>query len=252
MVYRNRKQKGVQEGPRNVRTIVFSDIHGEPDIIRGVLEHSDYSSGEDRLVFTGDAVDIGRDSAGSLALLDKLGAELLVGNHEYGVFVDWDFEPLDSDVVESVKRRLASGDWLLAAEADGVLITHAGVSARWTSEFEDRAGGDVARFVSALNREFADAIESGLLATQGVVDAQGPLWWRPDRGVSELPGIVQVCGHTPVELLAHGAATDSLSKRGLHLVDPWVRGWSDRGFAPPTPVRYAVIEDGTVRVVDAG
>ena len=235
-----------------VRTIVFSDIHGEPDIIRGVLEHSGYSSAEDRLIFAGDAVDIGRDSAGCLEMLDDVGAELLAGNHEYGVFVDWDFEPLDRDVVEAVKRRLTSGDWLVAAEAEGVLITHAGVSASWIREFENHAGGVVARFASALNEEFLGAIESGPLAGRGVVDVDGPLWWRPDRGVSELPGIVQVCGHTPLDLLAHGEATESLGERGLHLVDPWVRGWADRGFSPPTPVRYAVIERGTVRVVDAG
>lgn len=242
----------MREGPKDVRTIVFSDIHGEPDIIRGVIEHSGYSPGEDRLIFAGDAVDIGRDSAGCLEALDDLGAELLAGNHEYGVFVDWEFEALEADVVEAVKRRLASGDWLLAAESDGVLVTHAGVSASWADEFVNGAGGDVARFTAALNEQFLGAIESGPLATRAVVDAEGPLWWRPDRGVSELPGIVQVCGHTPVELLAHCAATDALDRRGLHLVDPWVRGWSDRGFAPPTPVRYAVIEDGDVRVVDAG
>jgi hypothetical protein len=146
-----------------MRTIVFSDVHGEPAIIRGVLEHSGYSAGEDRLVFAGDAIDIGRDSAACLALLDELEAEFLVGNHEYGAFVDWGFEPLEDNVEETVKRRIESGAWPLAAEAQGVLITHAGVSAGWNSEFRGAGEGEVARFAEALNDRFRRVIQHGAL-----------------------------------------------------------------------------------------
>jgi len=49
-----------------MRTIIFSDVHGEPASIRGVLAHSEYRSDKDRLVFAGDAIDIGTDSWGCL------------------------------------------------------------------------------------------------------------------------------------------------------------------------------------------
>jgi len=69
-----------------VRTIVFSDVHGEPDIIAAVVAHSGFDASVDRLVFAGDAIEIGRDTSRCLDLLEELGAECLVGNQEYGVF----------------------------------------------------------------------------------------------------------------------------------------------------------------------
>lgn len=51
-----------------MRTIIFSDVHGEPGIIRAVVEHSNYTPGVDRLIFAGDAIEIGRDSLGCLEL----------------------------------------------------------------------------------------------------------------------------------------------------------------------------------------
>jgi len=234
-----------------MRTIVFSDVHGEPAVIRRVLEHSGYSAGDDRLVFAGDAIDIGRDSAGCLDLLDDLGVEFLVGNHEYGAFLDWGFEPLEPRVKETIDSRLTSGEWLLAAEADGVLITHAGVSADWHDRFGEAGEGDVARFVAALNDEFRRAVESGLWS-EGVVEDDGPLWWRPGRGEPEVPELVQVLGHTPPEMLGSTDSVDALAKSGFYLIDPYVRKWAGQGFPPPAPVRYAVIEVGAVRVVDSG
>ena len=235
-----------------MRTIVFSDVHGEPGIIRGVVEHSGYVAGDDRLVFAGDAIDIGRDSAGCLALLGELGAEFLAGNHEWGAFIDWGFEPLAPEVEEAVRRHITAGDWPLAAEADGVLITHAGVSAGWAGLFASVARGDVARFVDALNHGFRSAVDLGIEAVGGVVDDDGPLWWRPrGRQAVGLPGVAQVCGHTPREIMRAWAPDEPLGAQGLYLVDPWVRGWETRGFGPPTPVRYAVIEGGAVRVVDS-
>jgi hypothetical protein len=87
-----------------MRTLVFSDVHGEPAIITTVVEHSGYDPRTDRLIFAGDAIEVGRDSPGCLELLDELGAECLVGNHEFGVFTGW---PIESEPVEpGVLRRV--------------------------------------------------------------------------------------------------------------------------------------------------
>lgn len=234
-----------------MRTIVFSDVHGEPSIINNVIEHSGFDPHADRLVFAGDAVDLGRDSWGCLELLDEIGAECLVGNHEYAAFVDFEIE--DIRLSESVLRRneenLTSGRWRLAAEADGVLITHAGVSREYVSDFIEGAEGSVARFADALNEQFARAVELGMVAAGGVIEMGGPIWWRPDYDEQLLPLVTQVVGHTPREIVHDPDALARLTAGGVYLVDPWVRGWRRRGFGLPVPLRYAVIEGGSVRVV---
>jgi hypothetical protein len=45
-----------------MRTIVFSDVHGEPDVIRGVVAHSGYVAGDDRLIFADGARRVGVSS----------------------------------------------------------------------------------------------------------------------------------------------------------------------------------------------
>jgi len=234
-----------------MRTIVFSDVHGEPDVIRATLAHSGFDPKRDRLIFAGDAIEVGRDSAAALALLDEVGAEFLVGNHEYAVFVGEQLEAqyLDEAVERAVADRILRGEWNLAAESQGVLVTHAGVSAYFTDEFEvAMARGTVADFAEWLNRQFHKGIAGRLMTFEGVFDGAGPLWFRPREGVAPLRGVTQVAGHTPVALLGDDEAS-RLAAQGFHLVDPHVRRWRAQGFPPPVPYRYAVIEDGAVRVV---
>lgn len=238
----------------NRRTIVFSDAHGEPAIIRAVVEHSDYDPASDRLIFAGDAIEVGRDSLGCLELLEGLSTEFLVGNHEYSVFTRWPLEPevLDPRVTEHVDRALTSGRWKLAAEADGVLITHAGVSDEYAYEFGVAGGCEVRRFVDALNEEFAGTVEIGVNATEGAIDTSGPLWYRPGESCLPLPGLIQVVGHTPLEFYARFGTLGRWQAAGLHFVDPFVRAWRERRYREPVPFRYALIEDGEVAFVERG
>ncbi len=232
-----------------MRTIIFSDVHGEPGIIAAVVEHSNYRPGVDRLIFAGDAIEIGRDSLGCLELLDELGAECLVGNHDYAAFAGWPIEPepVPHDVLHRVGENLISGRWRLAAEADGVLITHGGVSELFRDAYEQ--AGSVAGLVQTLNAGLERAIQSYLTTGDAEFDESGPLWWRPGWGVEPLPGVVQVVGHSPLEMMRARRDAEDWGARGIYLVDPYVRGWKVRRFAPPPPVRYAVITDGAVRVV---
>jgi len=242
-----------QEG-RVVRTIIFSDVHGEPDIISAVLAHSEFNPDLDRLIFAGDAIEVGRDSAGALKLLEEVGAEFLVGNHEYAVFADGplEYQPLEPAVEATVMNRMARGEWKLAAEVEGVLVTHAGLGDFFADEFECiTAAGTVADFVDMLNEEFREALEYRSLVLDGVCDANGPLWFRPRDGASPLSGVTQVAGHTPVALLHAEGEGDRLESAGMYLTDPNVRRWRGQGFPPPVPVRYAVIEDGIVQLVSS-
>lgn len=239
-----------------MRTIVFSDVHGEPAVIRRVVEHSAYRPGVDRLIFAGDAVEVGRDSWGCLELLDELDVEFLIGNHDYSV---WDGTPIEDECLDlhvhaAITRRIDAGQWLLAASADGVLITHAGVSQAFAANLGAGAEGDAEVLAAALNVGFAAAVQMGPgRSTSNVVGEGGPLWYRPSAHARPLTSPVQVAGHTPPEILAGGNPAHVWAAAGLHLIDPFVRRWGQaRGYAQPVPMRYAVIEDGRVSVIEDG
>jgi predicted phosphodiesterase len=52
------------------RTIVLSDAHGYPELIRNALAHSGFVAGVDRLVYAGDFVDRGDRPQECLDLID--------------------------------------------------------------------------------------------------------------------------------------------------------------------------------------
>lgn len=79
--------------PPDLRIYAIGDIHGRADLLIAMLgrieRHAEQHpfQGEKRLVFLGDYVDRGPDSAGVLDMLDKglpdgFGVDLLLGNHE--------------------------------------------------------------------------------------------------------------------------------------------------------------------------
>ncbi len=64
------------------RNIVVGDVHGCVDEVKDLVEVLNYNPDKDRLVFVGDLVDRGPDSPGVIALLRKLKAECVLGNHD--------------------------------------------------------------------------------------------------------------------------------------------------------------------------
>lgn len=238
-----------------MRTIVFSDAHGEPDVIRRVLTHSGYRPGDDRLVFAGDAIEVGAHSWECLELLEELGAEVLVGNHEIAVWYGHPLEPesLDAHVQAAVVRNIDAGRWKVAAVAGGVLITHGGVSNAFADELGAGMNGDTDHLADQLNRELELAVALGSdSCTCDALEEGGPLWYRPSEDLPPLGGVMQLAGHTPPELLWADGAAASWAKKGLFLIDPYVRRWVGRGHPAPAPVRYAVIENSRVTVFEDG
>jgi len=208
-----------------MRTIVIADCHGSPHLITNALEHANYQIGEDRLIFAGDFLDIGPDPRICWALLVMNHAEMLLGNHEVAILLKRFIGPQD-EVSWSFYDDLVAmrSQFKVAAEQDGILITHAGLSVKYVDEFAGLAPKEIA---DELNKWDLDVLW----------DNNGPIWFRPKNKAQVYP-IEQVCGHTPPEYLK--------PINILHMIDPYTKkGFDGKRY------RYAVIEDGKVRVEDS-
>lgn len=233
------------------RTFVVSDAHGYPGLIQNALDHGGFRAGVDGFVYAGDLLDRGPDPAGCLELVECYATEVLVGNHELAVVLDFAMCGQDSwsrrfrQLVLDRMLGAAQGDtWKVATCVEGVLITHGGLS----SDYERLLGEELvkmpARLAERLNRDFLAAVrqelQTGEWDQDGILGDHGPLWFRPRPYSDLLPlaGITQVVGHTPP--LPELAALD------FHMTDPC----AFMGMRHAGRYRYAVIEDGGVRIED--
>lgn len=64
------------------RTIIVGDIHGCLDELKMLLDKCKYTEGVDRCIMAGDLVDRGPDSPGVVRFAQKVGADVIAGNHE--------------------------------------------------------------------------------------------------------------------------------------------------------------------------
>ncbi|KAI5867844.1 Metallo-dependent phosphatase-like protein [Durotheca rogersii] len=71
------------------RLVVVGDVHGQLDALDALLAAVGYSQRRDTLVFAGDLVNRGPDSAGVVARAMELGARGVRGNHEDRVLRAW-------------------------------------------------------------------------------------------------------------------------------------------------------------------
>ncbi|MEF8852128.1 MAG: metallophosphoesterase [Haloarculaceae archaeon] len=157
--------------------VSISDIHGYLDAARSALrtvgDHGEYDplvEADDRgrlhwagndyvLVFNGDLIDRGPDSAGVVELVERLSHEappgrvrLTLGNHEWGVLfsaiVQWD-DWFAGQRTDDDRRRLCTaiqrGDLVAAYEGYNFAYAHAGQPSRYRA--------------STLNRKLVDAAD---------------------------------------------------------------------------------------------
>jgi hypothetical protein len=160
--------RAVRDGVDGEPLVVsISDIHGylgsARSALRTVGDHGDYDpvvetddegrlhwAGNDYvLVFNGDLIDRGPDSAGVVALVERLSREappgrvrLTLGNHEWGVLlpavVRWD-DWFSGQQTDADRRRLctaaARGDLVAAYEGHNFTYAHAGQPSRYRARF---------------------------------------------------------------------------------------------------------------------
>ena len=234
-----------------MRTIVVSDAHGYPEVIENALAHAGFQPGVDRFVYAGDFVDRGPDSLGCLELVERYATTVLVGNHELAVIVGF---PLGEQTATSrgLRRRLldhaldadAHAAWRAATCIDGVLVTHGGVSNGYQDVFTRECECDPGRLADHLNATFVAAVrqelETGRWDRAGILGDDGVFWFRPRpwSDLEPLRGVVQVTGHTPPDA--------RLEAQGFYMVDSCV--WMESDVT--SRYRYAVVEEGRVRIED--
>ena len=215
----------------NKRAIVLSDVHAQPWLIRNALKHSNFDQNEDKLIFSGDFVDIGDRPEECYQLLKDNNAIMIWGNHEAAIILNKHISPQDPYSFQLREDLIHNmDDFKIATYHDDVLITHAGLSTNWkinSSNLHD--------IVSELNN-------TPLKNFWEPENSEGPLWYRPNKRNPPLP-IKQVVGHTPpVWIEQSSGATFS----NLYVIDPYcVTGFNKQRY------RYATIIDGNVTIYDS-
>lgn len=196
-----------------MRTLIVGDVHGCNDELGDLLQAAGWTP-SDRLVFVGDLVAKGPDSAGVLHRARTLGALSVLGNHDAHLLDVRDGVSKKSHHVH-VAKTLASADWdYLAARPLWLelpelncLVVHAG-------------------FIPGV--EFARQPKHVLLNMRSL-DAEGQASKRVDGGVpwaSRWPGPRQVVfGHDAIRGLqqyAHATGLDTGCVYGRALTGLWL------------------------------
>ena len=158
------------------RVIVVSDPHGHPELIQNALDDAGFDVARDGLICAGDLVDgdLGpREAREELDLLKRNQAQILWGNHDVAVLLDYriDYQREWSrpDFTEAF-RAVFAGDgplrWRYAVRVQGVFVTHAGISTDYLNDFlyadRNKRVDDPDGFVERLNAMFEQAVRRQL------------------------------------------------------------------------------------------
>lgn len=271
------------------RAIVLSDLHGQLTLLENALDHAGFDATKDRLIVAGDTCDIGSRTMEIHEVLFGIGAEQLVGNHEISHLCRIGIRPyddaLDPDYIAFIGLGIDMGEFSMAAEHDGVFISHAGLSKRLVLKgFTERSNEDTTfrmlhengeltaeKAAEVLNERLKSRVHVRIIegddGPHPILDVDGdvmwtdwfyPFWFRayhdPDWGAVQdcgfYDGFKQVVGHTPVGSFSQKQQR-LIHGSGVRLTDPYARA----AYADPRSFskhyRYAVIEDGEVIVHDS-
>ena len=215
-----------------IETAVICDVHGCVDQLVellakiGVILPNGDKNPDIRVIFVGDIIDAGRMNYPMNDLLTLLisriyGDDFIWGNHDLPALIR-DLEgALGFYGLRSVREMLpvmkaAKGmDWLVATDAHGFLITHAGLTNFLAERFVEPT--DTAKIVAdTLNNEFADFMEAGFTdmpvpykmpnrncpviigigRDRGGIEWDGGILWCDVKNVVPIPHIRQIFGHS--------------------------------------------------------
>src|SRR5262245_21578515 len=153
-----------------MRRIFVGDLQGCREELETLLERARFDPASDRLYSVGDAINRGPDSAGCVRLLKRLGAAMVVGNHELHWF-ELAAGRRKAGKRDTLENLAAAPDrdeldaWLrarpvLLVEPDVVLV-HAALHPAW-GDLEAKARELRAALVDALAQDRPLALEADL------------------------------------------------------------------------------------------
>ena len=212
-----------------MKTIIISDCHGQPHLITNALNHA---NNWDRLIFSGDILDIGPDPIKCFNILEENDAELLWGNHDAAIVINrpiWPQNTFDHEAGEIIKNNISS--FKIAANVNNILINHAGLSKKFMIDQEINTNYRIPQIVQYLNNMDLDTLWHD----------DSPLWYRPNNKNTPMP-IMQVVGHTPPEWIERSG----FKSYNFVSVDPYCT----KGFGPDR-YRYVAIEYGIATLYDS-
>jgi hypothetical protein len=116
-------------------TVIVGDVHGCTSELEELLEQIGFSEGRDRLVLVGDLITRGPDSQGTLALVRRLKARAVRGNHEEKLLASRHRPKALGAEHERLARALSDDEWRMLEAMPlwidlpehGVRVVHAGV-----------------------------------------------------------------------------------------------------------------------------
>ena len=144
-----------------MRRLFVGDLQGCREELERLLDHVKFDPAADQLYSVGDAVNRGPDSAGCVRLLKKLGAVMVLGNHELHWFetTAGRRKPGKRDTFENFLRAPDREDldaWLRSREVihveKDIVLVHAAIHPKW---------GDLEAKGRELRGAFVDALARG-------------------------------------------------------------------------------------------
>ncbi len=149
------------------RTVIIGDVHGCTQEVEDLLLAVRFSATGDRVVFVGDLVVRGPDPLGTLALLRRLGARAVRGNHEQklldgraGGRLGAQHQRVASELGEEDWRAIEAMPLWLDLPAHGVRVVHAGTIPGFPVESTPPAALLTMRTIDAAGR-WSDKRDAG-------------------------------------------------------------------------------------------
>lgn len=231
-----------------MKTIVLGDTHGRTDWKRITDQPFD------KVIFIGDYLDTHENITGLQQVenlreiidfkqqnLDKV--ILLIGNHDYHYWptIMERYSGYQPQMRATFEYEFSEFGELfqVAYEQDGILFTHAGVTEQWIDDKGSILKNHEVSLSDQINNLFkGDPREFGFSGFDPYGDniTQGPLWVRPRSLIKDnIPGYVQVVGHTTMKLIYPRAYNEHKDK--FWFIDTL-----------GTSGEYLVIEDGNITV----
>lgn len=207
-----------KSGNRVAKSLIVGDMHCKQGMILPLVDAAAEGHGVSRIVFLGDYADEWNSTACDVVegidiqlewanRISSRGVEVifLLGNHDFEYLLGEGCSGTHLEAMADIKEALGRIDMRVAADVDGYLVTHAGLTQGWRSEYAPKCS-DARDIAARLNELYLGGsyYDWRKLAacgpSRGGHEIPSPLWAdKRDLEADAALGIRQIAGHTPVK-----------------------------------------------------